>query len=365
VDDPIDFSYLIKVSSLEVGKNYKVIEDYGIDKNSNLYQQYQVKSDGVTYSVGTIFTATSSTFTTVAGNGNVILLDGNYNQQFVGDIQDHFVNNILPKSSVVATFPLGEDTKIGKYIRRIQSNSNYTQSLIDIKFEQNSLSTYNGVSVKDGVYTKKGEYLNSNFTSDSTVIELDQIITDGFKRNDIISYNLLNLEFLFTDEGADLYTINRYYGFYVDNISTGNFKLSGESFYQDSLSKGNFPEPKSATQISEKMTSSFYQSNNDGIRLFIDPTSKWGYIPTSDDIHTNDRLKSFYIKDKNSNKQISIMTDRVHSGSAGLRKNRNIELMINRRINGWDAYGIGQSLNDVDSNMRGIEVKATYYMQIF
>jgi hypothetical protein len=59
------------------------------------------------------------------------------------------------------------------------------------------------------------------------------------------------------------------------------------------------------------------------------------------------------------------MTDRVHSGSAGLRKNRNIELMINRRINGWDAYGIGQSLNDVDSNMRGIEVKGTYYMQIF
>ena len=300
VDDPIDFSYLIKVTSLEVGKNYKVIEDYGIDKNSNLYQQYQIKSDGVTHSVGTIFTATSTTFTTVAGNGNVILLDGNYNKQFIGDIQDHFVDNILPKSSVVATFSLQDDTKIGKYIRRIQSNSNYTQSLIDIKFEQNSLSTYNGVSVKDGVYTKKGEYLNSNFTSDSTVIELDQIITDGFKRNDVISYNLLNLEFLFTDEDADLYTINRYYGFYVDDISTGNFKLSGESFYQDSLSKGNFPEPKSATQISEKMTSSFYQSNNGGIRLFIDPTSRWGYIPTSDDIHTNDRLKAFYIKDKNS-----------------------------------------------------------------
>jgi hypothetical protein len=34
---------------------------------------------------------------------------------------------------------------------------------------------------------------------------------------------------LFTDEDADLYTINRYYGFYVDDISTGNFKLSGES----------------------------------------------------------------------------------------------------------------------------------------
>jgi hypothetical protein len=301
VDDPIDFSYLVKVTNLEVGKNYKVLEDYGVNKNSTSYQQYQVKSANITYSAGTIFTATATSFSTVSGNGSVILLDGNYNKQFVGDIQNHFVDNILPKSSIVATFSLQDDSKIGKYIRRIQSNANYTQSLIDIKFEQNSLSTYNGVSVKDGVYTKKGEYLNSNFTTDSTVIELDQIITDGFKRNDIVSYNLLNLEFLFTDEDADLYTINRYYGLYVDDIPTGNFKLSGESFYQDSLSKGNFPEPKSATQISEKMTSSFYQSNDNGVRLFIDPLSKWGYIPTSDDIHTNDRLKVFYLKDKNYN----------------------------------------------------------------
>jgi len=301
IDDPIDFSYLVKVTTLEVGKNYKVIENYGVDTLSPQYQQYQIKSDGVTYSAGTIFIATQTNFTTVSGNGSVILLDGNYNKQFVGDIQDHFVDNILPKSSIVATFSLQGDTKIGKYIRKIQANANYTQSLIDVKFEQNSLSTYNGVSIKDGVYTKKGEYLNSNFISDSTVIELDQIITDGFKRNDIISYNLLNLEFLFTDENADLYTINRYYGFYVDDIPTGNFKLSGESFYQNSLTEGNFPEPKSATQISEKMTSSFYQTNENGLKLFIDPASRWGYLPTSDDVHINDRLKVFYVKDKNHN----------------------------------------------------------------
>lgn len=301
VDDPIDFSYLIKVTSLEVGKNYKVVEDYGVDSASTQYQKYQIQSDGVTYSAGTIFIATKTTFTNVAGNGNVILLDSNYNKQFVGDMQEHFVENILPKSSIVATYSLENDSKIGRYIRKIQANANYSQSLIDVKFEQNSLSTYNGVSVKDGVYTKKGEYLNSNFVTDSTVIELDQIITDGFKRNDIISYNLLNLEFLFTDEDADLYTINRYYGFYVDDISTGNFKLSGESFFQDSGAVGNFPEPKSTTQISEKMISSYYQTNKDGIRLFIDPTSKWGYVPTSEDIHINDRLKVFYVRDKNHN----------------------------------------------------------------
>lgn len=301
IDDPIDFSYLVKVTTLEIGKNYKVIEDSDVDTTSPQYQRYGIRSDGINYSAGTIFVATKTTFTTVSGNGSVILLDGNFNRQFVGDMQEHFVGNILPKSSVVATFSLQDNTKIGKYIRKIQTNANYSRSLIDIKFEQDSLSTYNGVSIKDGVYTKKGEYLNSNFTSNSTVIEIDQIITDGFKRNDIISYNLLNLEFLFTDGGADLYTINRYYGFYVDDIPTGNFKLSGESFFQDSSVNGNFPEPKSPTQVSEKMVSSFFQTNENGVKLFVNPESKSGYVPSSDDIHINDRLKMFYIKDKNHN----------------------------------------------------------------
>mmetsp|Transcript_4442 Transcript_4442/g.6557 ORF Transcript_4442/g.6557 Transcript_4442/m.6557 type:complete len:331 (-) Transcript_4442:54-1046(-) len=71
------------------------------------------------------------------------------------------------------------------------------------------------------------------------------------------------------------------------------------------------------------------------------------------------------IRDKNSNKQVTIMTDRTQSGSAGLRQNRNIELMQNRRINGWDAYGITEKLDDLDHEGRGLQIKASYYMQIF
>ncbi len=59
------------------------------------------------------------------------------------------------------------------------------------------------------------------------------------------------------------------------------------------------------------------------------------------------------------------MTDRAQSGSAGLRQNRNIELMQNRRINGWDAYGITEKLDDLDHQGRGLQIKASYYMQIF
>jgi len=71
------------------------------------------------------------------------------------------------------------------------------------------------------------------------------------------------------------------------------------------------------------------------------------------------------VRDKNSEKQVVIMTDRALAGSAGLRGNRNIELMQNRRIIGYDGDGVAQSLDDRDSFNNGIEVKATYYMQIF
>ena len=53
------------------------------------------------------------------------------------------------------------------------------------------------------------------------------------------------------------------------------------------------------------------------------------------------------------------------AGSAGLRGGRNIELMQNRRIIGYDADGVPQSLDDKDSFNNGLEIKAQYFMQIF
>ena len=59
------------------------------------------------------------------------------------------------------------------------------------------------------------------------------------------------------------------------------------------------------------------------------------------------------------------MPDRSQAGSAGLRNGSNIELMQNRRINGYDAYGIFENLDDKDSSGHGIPIRASYFMQIF
>jgi len=87
---------------------------------------------------------------------------------------------------------------------------------------------------------------------------------------------------------------------------------------------------------------------------------------------TNNIASNFYpvtsalaIRDKNSNNQVTMMVDRSQAGSAGLRNGSNIELMQNRRINGYDGYGVTEALNDRDAEGRGYQIKASYRMQIF
>jgi len=88
--------------------------------------------------------------------------------------------------------------------------------------------------------------------------------------------------------------------------------------------------------------------------------------------NTDNQASNFYpitsaiaVRDKNTDKQVTIMPDRAQAGSAGMRKQRNIELMQNRRHNGFDNYGVPKALDDQDSSGRGIQIKATYQMQIF
>jgi hypothetical protein len=77
--------------------------------------------------------------------------------------------------------------------------------------------------------------------------------------------------------------------------------------------------------------------------------------------NTDNQASNFYpitsaiaVRDKKSDKQVTIMPDRAQAGSAGMRQNRNIELMQNRRHNGFDNYGIPKPLNDEDSKQRGV-----------
>lgn len=301
LNDPIDYSYKVPVTSLNVGKTYKVLQDITVDPQDPSYLPFTVSSGSQTYVDGNVFTATAFNFTVVQGQGSVILLDPLYNMGNVEDTENHFYDKILPKSTVVASFDLTADSNIGKYLRKIKTTPGYTDSLIDVRFENDQLTTFNGVNYEVGIFDKRGDFLIDYYKNPETQIGFEDFITNGFSNNRVISYKLLNLEFLFNDNDSSNYTINRYFGLYVNAPDIAKFKLDGDALYKSQGESGNTPIPEKNNKGYYDQENTYFQYNDNGVRLYLDPSKISGIIPNSDDVNVLEQTKLFWVKDKNGN----------------------------------------------------------------
>lgn len=302
VPGPLSYPYSTNVTTIENGTQYKVVQDpsssvpfvvkYWNDR-TNSFSQYL---DGEFFTGNTIY----STYEVLQGSGSVVEMDELKFYSDVNDIESFFNSKILPYAQTVATFDLRSSTPIGKYIRSIFNNPGFSESPINYSLQPNTFTYFNGVSVKEGVFTQKGEILNSYFTSpeSSSQIDFEEYITDGFSRNGIICPNLLNLEFLFNDADSDLYSINRYLGFYVSRNDLGEFKLNGQYFYENRNDSNNLNLPKpTRNNVGYYYNSNpAYQSSTGGVRVYYEGASGW--IPGSYDVNVRDPQKLYYITDK-------------------------------------------------------------------
>lgn len=305
VSDPISFPYTENVSLIDVGKEYKLIQDPNSDVTFTISYGKDNSGQDIVYTAGDIFTGVNlySNYLVLTGSGKVAEMDELKYQPQVNDVESFFNSKILPNSSVVATYDLRSSTKIGKYIRSIVNNKNYKQAPINFSFQKNTYTYYNGVSIKDGVFTERGELLYDYLVSPQSSVQSDfeEYVTNGFQRNGIISPNVLNMEFLFNDEDSDLYTINRYYGFYVSKNDLGNFFLNGDFFYKFKNSEGNLnlPKPSRNNLGYYNDNKPNFQSSTGGVRLYYEGASGW--IPGSYDTNVNDPQKLYYITDNSDN----------------------------------------------------------------
>ena len=70
------------------------------------------------------------------------------------------------------------------------------------------------------------------------------------------------------------------------------------------------------------------------------------------------------LRDFSLNKQATVMTERSTAGSAELIKGT-IEIIQNRRLIGDDNRGVGEPLNETDSQGLGMKFNSKYYLDIF
>jgi len=226
---------------------------------------------------------------------------------------------------LIKTFDMRASAKLGTYLRNIVNDERYKERPLEVSWESDVATYWSGISYKEGTITSKGEFLYDYYRQDRPVKEYEDYITSGFERNGIISTNLINLEFLFNDEEADLYSINRYFGIYVKENQLAEFQIEPSvlgKIQVASLASADptvlpvyqSPAPKLGVDGEPYSLREFTQTNPDGIQIpihyFHNETGSTNTtnIPTyQGDVlgklplpaMVDDPLRFFYVKDRN------------------------------------------------------------------
>ena len=207
-----------------------------------------------------------------------------------------FSKFVLENCTAIKTFDLTSNSNIGRYIRNYREQNDFPIAPITATWRRDEPFQWNGISYKNGGFTSGGNFTYDDIVAkDATIIQNDYFFTQGFQRNGVILANLLNMQFLFNDKYAAEYSVNRYFGMYVDEVEEGTFELSGEGFY-----KGTEPEqtPKitTITEVSDQLNEELILSNERGNLIYTkDPQVITGY-PTPKRVNEVESI--FYVKDK-------------------------------------------------------------------
>lgn len=184
----------------------------------------------------------------------------NYEDNVEG--QNSRILDLLKDATIVKTFDLTQQSKLGKYLHKHVFSKSLPSAAIDFNFDFSGPVEYNGIDIKTGGFVSKREYLMKELLQvDYPEIFFNQIISAGFERNNLVSANLMNLEFMFDDPNAENYKIYRYFGLYVDEVP--------ESRLDVTVSKAG------GVSIDVNSVESFYD---------LDGFSAFDLVPTIDDL---------------------------------------------------------------------------------
>ena len=232
-------------------------------------------------------------------------------ESYANGSTDELFKEVFGGAKIIKSFDIRKNSALGGYLRKIVEDPRFVERPLEVSFDSDVLTTWNGISYKEGTLTGKGELLNDFWQIDRPIKEFERFMTEGYERNGIICANLMNLEFLFDDEEAQLYSINRYIGLYVTEIQLAEFELSSQILGEIT---GQIPPPKRGVDGEPYSVRRFVQTNPDGIELPVDYYHNTTYENNNSIIPyyqgnvvgkfplpnmVDDPLRFFYVKDKN------------------------------------------------------------------
>lgn len=135
----------------------------------------------------------------------------------------NFKTEIIDKLKFINKQDFNTNSNLGYFINTNTSKSNYPTYGINIQFKKDTPSYWNGFDYYDGGITKKAKILNDELSSETSPYKQEQFINEQFKNLGIIYAPIINFKFLFDDTPATYdklkkYSLNRYYGFYIEKL---------------------------------------------------------------------------------------------------------------------------------------------------
>lgn len=138
--------------------------------------------------------------------------------------KDNFKSEIVKKFKAVSVFDLSKSTAIGQWLDiNINQNNFFPDTPFEMNFNDIEFSVWKGINYRSGGYVDKSFFMDHILERENEIFELEKFIFDGYRRNEVIFPNILNMSFLFDDTPADEFrlrkwSINRYFGFYLDAL---------------------------------------------------------------------------------------------------------------------------------------------------
>lgn len=136
------------------------------------------------------------------------------------------IMKMLSNATIVKTFDMRLGSKLGDYLHRFMADQERPIAPLTVSFEKDGKTSWNGIDLVKGGFVSKSEFIYNDFVAfDNSEILNNDFITKGFGRNNMVSANLINMEFMFEDFDNP-YEVNRYIGIYVNAHEEGSFKHS-------------------------------------------------------------------------------------------------------------------------------------------
>jgi hypothetical protein len=138
--------------------------------------------------------------------------------------KDNFKSEIINKLKCVKIFDLTKNSPLGEWIEKnFLRNDLFPDTPLEVDYRKDEFTKWFGIDYDTGGYTYKSFFMNDVFEYENAIFDLEKFIFDGYAKNRVVFPNILNMSFLFDDTPATKtslrkWSINRYYGFYLDDM---------------------------------------------------------------------------------------------------------------------------------------------------